>query len=65
MKNFNIEGNWMQDYKDYECDADAMSEARKEMYEKRAYMVAIYKHEDNDTCGRVKHIVSYYNEKEI
>lgn len=49
---------WEPEYRDFECDADAMMYARTLLGD-NCDMVSVYRHEDHDTCG-IKQFVAAY-----
>lgn len=55
------QNGWEQEYKDFECDADAMMYARTLLTD-TCSIVGVYRHEDHDTCSRKQYIVAYANE---
>lgn len=59
--NINTSTGWEHKYPYHECDADAMQDARRELQSRDdANMIAVYRHEDHDTCG-IKHFVVAYD----
>jgi len=62
MKMYHIlkreQNGWESEYRHFKADADAMMYGRNQLGD-TCSMVSIYRHEDNDTCGRKTHIASY------
>lgn len=56
--NKRVLGGWEHDYQHFSDDADAMVYARNQLSD-TCSMVAVYRHEDNDTCGRKQFLVAY------
>ena len=59
MINKREQSGWEQEYHDFECDADAMMYARRQLGD-TCSMVSVYRHEDRDTCG-IKQFVAAYD----
>lgn len=57
--NKHIQGGWESKYQHFDNDADAMTWARNELGD-TCNMVALYRHENEDTCG-IKHFVVSYD----
>ena len=55
--NKHMQNGWKHEYKDFECDADALKYGRSKVDEK-CNMVAVYRHRDHDTSG-AKDIIEY------
>lgn len=51
---------WEHEYNHYECDADAMMAARNRLASEEINMIAVYRHESEDTAG-IKHFVVAYD----
>lgn len=49
-------------YADFECDADAMAEARERMEKQGANSIYVYRHRDKNTAGIKDYVVSYNKE---
>ena len=52
------QNGWEHEYCDFECDADAMMYGRHLLCD-TCSMVAVYRHEDNDTFGIKKFVAAY------
>ena len=57
--NKHVQGGWEHEYEHFGSDADAMTWARNQL-DDTCNMVALYRHEDEDTCG-IKHFVVSYD----
>ena len=57
--NMRVQGGWEHEYPHFAEDADAMIYGRNKLGD-TCSMVAIYRHEDEDTCG-VKHFLVAYD----
>lgn len=53
------QNGWEHEYIHADCDADAMAYCRHQL-DDTCVMVAVYRHEDNDTCG-IKHFIAAYD----
>lgn len=56
--NKRVQDGWEHEYPHFDCDADAMIYGRNQLGD-TCTMVAIYRHEDEDTCGIKHFLVSY------
>ena len=56
--NKHVQDGWEHLYEHFECDADAMKWACNQLSD-TCNMVALYRHENEDTCG-IKHFIASY-----
>lgn len=57
--NKRVQDEWEHEYPQFECDADAMEYGRNQLSD-TCIMVSVYRHEDQNTCGRIKFVAAYY-----
>ena len=56
--NKRVQGGWEHEYVYFNHDADAMVYGRNQLGD-TCSMVAVYRHDDYDTCGIKRFLVSY------
>lgn len=58
--NKHTQTGWEHEYQHYHCDADAMEDARQRLRTEAINMIAVYRHETEDTAD-IKHFVAAYD----